>query len=202
MREKILVIDCETGGLDSEQHSLLSIGGVVLDIKKSQIIDLFSFYIKEPTLTVQQEALDVNQINLNLIIKCGLSPQNAVEEITNKIQHEFGFGNKVLLAGHNVGFDVAFLKRLFRLANCSNLYKNYFLHRVIDTASIAQFLELVNQAPEGTSSLDSILKFTKVPILNKKRHCAVDDANLTAQALLKLINIFKGKNKETYDKEI
>ena len=164
MTNKILVIDTETGGLDSSEHSLLSIAGVALDIKNSTVHEIFNILVREPYLCVQKEAMEVNKINLNEIIQNGISPTQAVEEIVNSINKEFPFGKPVVLGGHNVSFDVSFLKRLFRLASHSYNIKQIFSHRTVDTASIVQFLQMSESADkERSPNLDFLLQIARVP---------------------------------------
>lgn len=183
---KVLVIDTETGGLDPEKHSILTAAGVVLDFTTGNIKELFHIMINEGSINANFGALKVNNINLNDIIAHGLSPQNAVSEIEQKLANEFGDRSMITLAGHNVGFDIAFFKRLYKLAENNN-FENRFMHRNIDTASIIQFLQLSGKAdPKEKANLDFLLKFANIELEKNVRHTALGDAIVTAQALRNL----------------
>jgi len=190
-----LVIDSETGGLDPGQHSLLSVAGVIWEPGK-KIEELFNFYVREDPLCVIPEAIEVNNINLNKVLKEGLSPGIACQEIYVKIRNYLGNSliNKIQLpiAGHNVGFDISFLKRLYRLSGIEYSYSDIFNHRSLDTASILRFLQLTNKAPTDKCSSDVLFKFCNVEVPLKQRHTAIGDALATAKSLEYLVSTMKG----------
>lgn len=190
MENKILVIDCETGGLNPSKHSLLTLAGVFLDVENGKISDSFDLLIREPSLSVELEAMQVNKLDLNHIISHGKTPTEAVAEIIESVRY---IEWPILLGGHNVGFDISFLKRLFDLAGKPvGYFGDIFSHRSIDTASIVQLLKLNGTLPVDTlANLDSLLKLVNISDENLKqnvRHTAIGDARLTALALGKLLS--------------
>jgi len=191
---KLLVIDTETGGLDANKHSILSAAGVYLDTDTFETKKVFDFYVREPSFVLQDAAMKVNNIDMNEVIKTGLSPNDAVLRIINSTQNFFGcagVSERITLAGHNVGFDITFLKRLFSLSNSITSFERVFSHRTIDTVSILQFLQLTCQVPSGSANLDSLLVAAGVEKEENVRHTAIGDAILTAEALKRLIKKFK-----------
>jgi DNA polymerase III epsilon subunit-like protein len=62
MDRKMLVIDTETGGLDPDVHSLLSIGAAVWS--PGTIVDSIEVFISEDTVAVQPDALRKNHVDL------------------------------------------------------------------------------------------------------------------------------------------
>jgi len=192
---KFLVIDCETGGLNPEEHSILSCAGVSLDINSGHIEEVFNYFIKESSIVACKEALKNNKINLNYIVECGLEPAEAVKSITIAVQREFGIGNQFPIIGHNVGFDISFLKRLFKISNQYRTFESVFKGRSIDTCSVFRFLQLTNQASNNSTSLTSMLNYAGITYNEKEKHTALGDAILTAKAFLALIKKFnKNKN--------
>lgn len=196
LQNTFLVIDTETGGLDPGKCSLLSIAGVVWgpDLPPQ---NLFSFFIREDNLSIEPGAIEVNKINLNEVISKGLTPSKACLEIQTKLAQFFNPNNDtnlpqepILLAGHNVGFDIAYLKRLFRLGN-SNVYSKLFSHRSLDTASVLKFLQLMGHIPSGKVSSDVLFQFCGVEIPPEHRHTALGDAVGTAASLDFLLKKFK-----------
>ncbi len=181
-RNRFLIIDCETGGIDADKHSILTIAGIGWEPgKEINTNSIFNISIKEHNLNIDPEAIKVNNINLNDIVMYGLPPGEAVNEIVRAITF-WNATEPVILAGHNVSFDIAFLKRLFRLAN-RNDFKAYFSHRSLDTASIFKFLQISKMVDDFGNSSNAFFKFCNVEIKDKDRHTAKGDALATAQSL-------------------
>jgi len=187
---KFLVIDCETGGLNPEEHSILSCAGVSLDINSGKTEEVFNFFIKEATMSVCKAALNVNKIDLNYVIENGLEPIDAVKAITTAVQREFGMENRFPIVGHNVGFDIAFFKRLFKISNQYRSFESVFKGKSIDTCSIFRFLQLTNQTSSNSATLTSMLNYAGVIYDEKEKHTSLGDATLTAKAFFALIKKF------------
>lgn len=199
LNNTFLVVDCETGGLEPGKHSLLSVAGVVWS-PDIQPTELFNFYIHEENLNVSKSALEVNKINLNKVILEGFSPKSATNIITESIVRFFAKElnividnkNTITLAGHNVGFDISFLKRLWRLGvPGENSFPSFFSHRSLDTSSISKFLQMIGHFPEGKASSDALFDYCGVQIPAEMRHTALGDAMGTAQSLDFLYRKFK-----------
>lgn len=191
MKPKYLVIDTETGGLDPHKHSLLSIAGVIW-VPGQEPRKSFDFLVKEPLITAQPEALIVNGIDLSLLAKQGFTPKEGVSQIQKALFDGFGDRNTnglVPLAGHNVGFDISFLKRLYRLAE-SDDYEHDFSHRSLDTSSILTFLMCAGHLPFNKPKSDFLFEFCNVMPSDEQRHTALGDALATANALNVLIKKF------------
>lgn len=190
IQNTFLIIDTETGGLDADKHSLLSIAGVMWNPEVGSK-EIFSFYVREPTLNISQESININRINLNDVINTGLTPDQAIIRIQHNIKKYFeekgmsfaaGFP-LITLAGHNIAFDISFLKRLFRLASKAWEYDSMFTHRTLDTCSIMRFLQLSGKIPGTKASSDELFKVCNINIPQNERHTALGDAKATAQAL-------------------
>ena len=196
LNNTFLVIDTETGGLDPGKHSLLSVAGVIWGLETPPQT-LFSFYVREYNLSIDPEALAVNNINLNEVVSKGLTPARACLEIQSKL---VGFLNPntttflpqepLTVAGHNVGFDIAFLKRLFRLGENNN-YSKLFSHRSLDTASVLKFLQLMGHIPSGKVNSDILFQYCGVEVPLEYRHTALGDAVGTAASLDFLLKKFR-----------
>ena len=64
-RTTYLVIDTETGGFDPNKFSILSIGAVIW--RPFEIVSTKEILIAEPEIQYEEEALSVNNIDINLI---------------------------------------------------------------------------------------------------------------------------------------
>lgn len=191
---KLLVIDTETGGLDPTTHSILSVGAIVWEDGK--LGDSFEVYVLEPTLQVDNKAMEINRISLPWLQQHGLSPVDAVNQFVDFIGRNFkeyqDKGDKIPVAGHNVNFDVGFLKRLFSLANKD--YERVFSHRVLDTAGILRFLSLAGKISIHGAGSTAAFDYFNINISSSERHTSLADARATGQLLTKLVELVKPKN--------
>lgn len=173
---KLLFIDTETGGLDEFKHSLLTVGLVVWEDGK--IIDTKELLISKENYSAVQAALDCNKINLEELRTNGISEEDVITEIGNFCEKNFG-KNKVTIAGHNVYFDVNFVRELYRRNNKD--YNNKFNYRLIDTACILKFLYMQGKFEKDISTTDKAFEYFKIEIPENKRHTALGDAEATAK---------------------
>lgn len=183
MKDRLLFIDTETGGLDPNKHSLLSVALVVWENK--QIIDSCEIFINDGILSVTKEALAVNNIDIETHKQTAISPSLAIEKILEYTSKHFPSQNKVTIAGHNVHFDVAFLKRMFE-QNGHDIEK-YYSHRIIDTSSVLHYLYIKGTLKEKVISSDAA--FTHFYIKVDGRHTALGDAIATAELFSKLLEL-------------
>ena len=188
---KLLVIDTETGGLDPSMNSILSVGAIVWE--DGSLRDSFEVYVLEPNLQIDKKAMEVNRINLLWLREHGLNPVAAVKQFLDFIGRNFNeyqsTRDKIPIVGHNVNFDVAFLRRLFRLAGQN--YDDVFSHRVLDTAGILRFLTLTGKISISGASSTAAFEYFHVDINSSERHTALADARATGQLLTKLVALVK-----------
>lgn len=186
---KLLIVDTETGGTDPERHSLLSIAAVVWeDGRTTAEIEVL---VAEPDLTVTAQALEINRIDLVSHFHRAHKPPEALSAfvafVRNQFESELAMGQKISLAGHNVAFDVNFLKRLFRMRPAD--FEALFSHRVLDTASVLRFLSLAHLLPEAATASTEAFKVLGVTIPEAQRHTALGDARATAELLTRLLKL-------------
>ena len=141
---KLVIIDTETGGLDPSVHSLLSVGLVLVD--SGSIVEQKLWNVAEPAEMVNctEEALKVNQINLDEHLKNGTNVANVLMELERSIPDSFMVdGGKAIFTGHNVKFDVGFIDRLGRIGGSDKFVDRIFGYRHLDTVSILMFLNML-----------------------------------------------------------
>ncbi len=143
--------------------------------------------VKEARISTTPGSMAVNKIDLKKHLKEALPPEDTVKEINKYLD---GFENvlsddegKVVPIGHNIYFDVDFLKRLFKQAGIP--YMNYFSHRTIDTATLIRFFNLTGKLELDSASLASACKY--LGIKNTRKHNAFSDAVATAKVLQELL---------------
>lgn len=172
---KLIFLDTETGGIDPRVNSLLSIGLVIWENKK--IITEKEFLVKEKNYNVTAQAMEINKINLDELKKKGLEKSEIKKEITNLVKNNFK--EKAILAGHNINFDISFLKKIFEEKEFSEI----FSYRSIDTASIIKYLSIKKGL--DLNSLDDAIKYYNLKV--NERHTALGDAIVTAELFNKLL---------------
>ena len=189
---RILFIDTETGGLDYEVHDLLTIGLVAWEdgVVKGEL----ELKISKPEYVVTEEALKVNGLNLDQLRLEGTDKETTVKLIAEFVRKHFG-SKPAVIAGHNVHFDIAFLKKLFK--NTIYKYDAYFSHRVLDTMCLLRFLFLAGLIPE-LGKLDQAIEFFGIITPEELRHTALEDTKITVKVFDALLGMVT-KNSEKRD---
>lgn len=185
---KLLVVDTETGGMDPQVHSILSLAGIIWEdgvIKAEHEV-----LILEEPLVVTPQALEVNRINLVEHAKRALAPAEAINRFHTFIEASFtsteaAINGGVVLVGHNVGFDIGFLRRLCTLTKTP--FERMFSHRSLDTASVLRFLHLLGKVPVSATSSSGGFAHFGIDVPQRQRHTALGDARATAELLSRML---------------
>jgi DNA polymerase-3 subunit epsilon len=185
MPDRLLFIDTETGGLDPGKHSLLSLAMLIWE--DMEILDSKEILINDGILSVTEEALSVNKIDIEKHKQSAVSSTQAMDEILLFIGKHFPHEGKITLAGHNVHFDADFL-RVFFSSNNKN-FSEYFSHRIIDTSSILNYLYLAGRIKLKAISSDEAFALFDIKV--EGRHTALGDAMATAQLFTRLLDLVK-----------
>lgn len=149
-----LFIDTETGGL-TPQHSLLTVSCIGVD-ERFDIIPAADrshglyLRLKHAEYALTAGALSVNKINIVEHNENGLELAVAKQKLLAFIEEILKTTGKKRLvpAGHNVGFDVQFLRA--NLLNDAE-WDRYFTYPALDTAAIARFLNAGKMVGGGYS---------------------------------------------------
>lgn len=184
MNTYILVVDTETGGLDPQVNSILTIGLVMR--KDGAEMGRKLIKVAEDDIVAEERALQVNGIDIDALRRDGISPAAAVVEIEEFIRANGSYPAGVVVAGHNIPFDVGFLQRLYRLAGV----KYPFRYRVLDTVSLAYAMQLAGRLPNLKSvSLDALAARFGITIRTGTTHDALEDAVATSAVLSALVRL-------------
>ena len=182
VHDQILVIDTETGGLNPQEHSLLSLGMTSWCGQHAQ-----EFFVLEDQLVTNPRSMEINRIDLDWLRVHGKSPQDTCEHIDafiNRIPQR-----PLILAGHNISFDLAFLRRLYRLAE--RPLPKAFSHRSIDTHSLLWLLAQRGDIPMSACTSDGAFAHFDIEIPEEQRHTALADAIATHELLQKILRLFE-----------
>ena len=181
--DKILFIDTETGGLDPTRNSLLSIGLVIW--QEFRIIDSTEILVDDGILNVSKRALEINKIDLDEHRANALTSELAIKRFENFLSKHFNVDEKITLGGHNINFDVNFLRHFLVQHNYD--WHIRFSHRFVDTATILYYLYLSEKLKEKAISTDEAFKLFGINV--DKRHSALGDAIATAKLFTTLLKV-------------
>ncbi len=190
--KRLLFIDTETGGLDPQKHSLLTIGMCVM--VDGNIVDKLEIKLKQDIYNVTSAALNVNKINL---LELDTDIKTAFNQMFTFIRRNFGNKDKVTLAGHNVNFDIGFLKVFWEegLKTIPEYQRDGFLwhklfdYHYVDTMQISAFLNDAGIISTPNNKLESLIKYFS---LNpSSRHTALEDSIMTCLVYYNMIKIIK-----------
>lgn len=183
MKRKLLVIDVETGGLDPLTDAICSLAAIVYNDGPEESIHLL---IDDPSGKKNPDAVALHGITQDQINATGVGPWVAVQRIKGLLQRNDMRG-RVVLAGHNLPFDVGFLKRLYRLAG--EPYELQFMHGGLDTKVAALMLEQAGRVAPASPSLVHVAP--SVGVQEPVAHDALSDAMATAKVLKRMIDLIR-----------
>ena len=180
--KNVLVIDTETGGLDPDVNAIFS---VALVTQRSSI----ELKIRDLGGVADAEALQVNKISVAAHNENALSPGIAVNRIHAWLDIFAGEDLKDwTIAGHNVGFDLAFMARLYRIAQVP-LPRIFRPYKVVDTSTLMWALRTKGLLPEGLKSADAAFAYFGIEVSG--RHTALGDAQATYTLLTELLKVIR-----------
>jgi oligoribonuclease (3'-5' exoribonuclease) len=188
---KYLAFDVEAGGTEVE-HSLLSAYFVVIDEDLKTVYGELDLLVKPDSgnYVVTAEALSVNKIQLIEHDKVAITESKAGTLLYNFLKTHSPNGTlKLTPLGHNIAFDVDFIKR--HLLNKS--FNQFVSYRMLDTSSQIQFMKLTGQIPRDLAgSLSEIATYFGISTVTNIAHTAKGDTWMVIEILRKLRDLDKG----------
>lgn len=177
---ELVVLDLETSGTNPNKHSVLEIGICPV----SDDIQNFQAYVKSPNIVWSDYAKKNFSKFSEKWNKQAVSPASAILALENYLKENFK--NKVTLIGHNIGFDISFLKKLASEAELEEI--PHISHRAIDTHTLLYALHLQNKLPSEALTSDGAFSYFEIEVPTKDRHTALGDAIATKELFKKISN--------------
>jgi len=187
---KTLFIDLETTGVDSNVNMITQIAaeyhvdGVVIS----------KFYEKlkavpNPQKSISLGALKITKQTLNVTMTEGEDEAKVVIDFVDwLLQLDM---KKAHICGHNVNFDIEFIKNTLRAYNITG-WDEVVSYRVEDTCSLARTMMKAGILEEGSVSLGELANTLGVLVpKGEYLHNAATDVSVTAEVYYKLLNILK-----------
>ena len=167
-----VVFDLETTGFSPVDDHIIEIGAV--KIEGGKITDRFATFV-DPKVPIPFEIEQVTSINDSMVIG-----QDTVDIALPKFLDFIG-GEDTVLVGHNVEFDVSFIREKMKTV-LGLKYENTYA----DTLGMSRALLTGHKK----YTLDAVAKMLNVDMGH--HHRAVDDAECTAHIFLKLLDKLEG----------
>ena len=180
--EKLVAIDVETSGINPFRHQILSLALVPLDRAKSPL----ELYINEGEPEWERIAAGYFDESRPAWEAYGQSASEACAALSSYI--ETVFGDEITVVGHNVGFDVAFLRQLAFQAGLNEV--PLISHRVIDTHTMLYLLHLSGVIPEDALSSDGAFRHFDIKPQASARHTAIGDALATRELFIRVLELW------------
>ena len=168
LTDEIVVFDLETTGFSPVNDRIIEIGAV--KVKEGKIVDRFSVFVN-PEKPIPFRIEQLTGIHDGMVVDA--------DSIETVLPAFLAFCGNAVLAAHNAGFDMSFIKENARRLGIEREFT------YLDTMGIARLL-LPGQAKH---TLDAVAKTLHLSLEN--HHRAVDDAECTAemyQAFLKMLS--------------
>ena len=174
---KYVVFDLETTGFSPEKNRIIEFGAV--KVENGQITERFSEFVN-PEIPIPYRITQLTSITDDMVI--GADP------IRDVLPRFLEFSKDCVLVGHNVGFDIGFVRE-----NCRRLgYPCPFT--TVDTLGISRAL----LPGHAKYTLDAVAKILGVVLEN--HHRAVDDAECTAEIFRKELPMLAERGADTLEK--
>lgn len=183
---KFIALDTETGGLDTNVVSLLTVALVLLDenLNVTEILDLRT-KPKDGIYKVTGQALDVNKIDLTKHDKEAMTYEEAATKIYDFLNKATDNGKvKLIPLGHNIYYD---LQLIFKNLLTRNTWEKFVSYRLQDTGVLGQFLKEIGVIPQETgSSLGSLVNHYQ--IVTGTLHNALEDTMAVVELYKRMIS--------------
>lgn len=144
MKQYISVLDLESGGLKPKENPITQMAFQIID-GNHNVVKSYNKYVKPyGGLELSDKALEVTGLSVDLLEKEGIPIEQAVLEVC-EIHKEYTLGKggryKPVICGHNIPFDIGFLRETFNIFDISlhNYFDgNEYQLQQIDTMAIAR----------------------------------------------------------------
>jgi DNA polymerase-3 subunit epsilon len=176
----LIAIDVETSGTDPFTHQLLAASLVPIGSDAPP----FSFYVRPDIVTWSPAGREYFGLYEATWEKHAKSPDEAMRQLSAYLQQSFSAA-ELFLVGHNVGFDISFLKQISRGRPFPRLS-----HRAIDTQTMLRLLAWMGRVPESACTSSGAFAYFGIEPPAGQRHTALGDACATRELFLRLLQMF------------
>lgn len=116
MKGYMMVLDCETGGLNKNKNPITQFAGIIIDENFKEINRWNTFVRPYKNLVIEKKALELTMVTMSQINK-GIALEDFVKMLIEFAKQARTGGGRFVymptITGHNVSFDIAFLRKAF-----------------------------------------------------------------------------------------
>jgi DNA polymerase-3 subunit epsilon len=183
-KRNLFVVDLETTGTNPFVHEILAIGIAPLDPNMEPRV----FYVSlDPDRSAWTSFARANFAKFETEWRLrAAAPARICDEIQRYLQVS-GSGPATAI-GHNVGFDMSFLRKLAFRGERTDLFG--FSHRALDTHTMLYLLNLEGVLPDSALSSDGAFQYFGISVPEANRHTALGDAIATRTLVREIIELF------------
>lgn len=182
---KLLWLDTETTGLNKDKCDIIQLSGIVIIDGEEK--ERFNFYC-QPVNWENIEPVALEKTNMTIEkLKTFPMPQELYTNFRNildKYIDKYNKGDKFYLAGHNVQFDLDFVKTFFNKMGDA-YFGSYFWYRTVDLMALSTILHTAGLINLTSWKLDEIAKYLEIPV-DENLHDSSVDVDLTRKCFCKL----------------
>lgn len=179
-----LVVDTETGGLDSEVHSLLSLALIRCTANYQVLGEPLHLHVKQENFVVNTKAMEVNQLDIRE--SGSWLPRDAViTNVLDFLEYPSDYQDDAKykdadalykLCGSNIAFDIGFLRKFFG----DKLYTRMFHYKAEEVTSAFSHLQRTGVIPPNHGlKLVEMAEALELKIDTAQFHDALYDAEIT-----------------------
>ena len=192
----LLVCDFETGGFDCRTNAVTEFAGIIIDSTTFKELARYEVIFKpyDDTLLYDPEALSKTNINTTQL-EAGTDLKTFKKEFTTFLKQGKiykGEKYKMVMAGHNIGFDVGFMQQICAKANIPILD---YLAGSVDYYGNPQLklMDTLDLAIQAYAPDDTMLSHTLSDCAAKigeelvNAHRAMNDVQATVKVIVNLI---------------
>ncbi len=179
----LVAVDVETSGLNPFNHQLLAVG-----------LSPFGSSVAPTTIYVRHDNIVWSPQASRFFERYKADWEREAVESASAIRRIEAFFAKVSanrpaqLVGHNIAFDLSFLKQLASQGGKDELAG--VSHRTLDTHTMLYLLNQLDLIPSAAMTSDGALKYFGVVVDDSKRHTALGDAIATRQLVQAIFELF------------
>ncbi len=186
---RIFWFDCETTGLNPEVDQIIQFAYILTDMDFNEISSGETYVrFEKPDEFWSPEAERVHGITLEFLKENGISQEELRDLIISALGSE---GLPPIPAGHNIQFDLNFLRNLFPRW----MFRNLLDYHPLDSMTLAQAINFQARKTKGKWLFPSVNLSTVCRVLKidpGKAHDAISDVRASMAVYQKLNNfIFK-----------
>lgn len=200
---KIICFDFETGGLNPENNPVMEIAAIVTNQENFMEGAIYEGLIKpyrgkeDKELIYEDGALKTHGISISEATEKGMTINQMVKDLIALFKEcnkgNRGSFNKPILAGHNVSFDISFLKYAFELCG-QNLYEYVMSNngQIVRWDTMELAIQLWNTNPNGEDKYNLEACCRKAGLGDFLAHRSLPDTRQTLNLLRILIETGRG----------